>query len=133
MDREEKYKRNMKCLDRWMTAHENGNNAADYLKTIQVKEIGIYGYGILGKHLVYELQKEKFPIQWIMDKRPFRDDKIYIVRPDDQKERKDVGLAVITALAEVEEIETFLSVFVTGQILSIEELIENLYRWGIQK
>lgn len=131
MDQNEKYKKIMKCLDYWLMAHEKGNYVADYLKHCHYKKIGIYGYGVLGRHLVYELMEGKFKIQWVMDKFSTGDEKYeHIIRPDDRESQKDVDIAIITAVTVVEEIEMFLSGFVTGQIISVEELIENMWRWS---
>lgn len=134
MDKEEKYRKNMICLDLWMTAHERGNYIPEYLNDCQIKSVGIYGYGMLGKHLVHELRNKNFPIQWVMD-RFSSGDEMYkrIVSPGKWENQKDVDLAVITTLADLEEIEMFLSKFVTGWIISIEELVGNMCRWGLQK
>ena len=41
-------------------------------------------------------------------------------------------MAVVTSLANVEEMENVLLKFVTGKIVSIEELIDSIYVWGNQ-
>lgn len=134
MDIEEKYRRNMECLDRWMGVREKGSSIADYLKCGQIRKVGIYGYGMLGKHLVYELQKKNFPIEWVMDKKSLGDERYsHIIRPNNDIFKKDVDLAIITTLADIEEIEVFLSDFISGQIISVEELINNVYRWRSQE
>ena len=123
----------MNCLDRWLTAYERGNFIADYLRHCQMNSIGIYGYGMLGRHLVYELQEKGVSIQWVLDRSASGDERYdRILKPESWKNLPDVDMAVITTLADVEEIEMLLADFVTGQIISVEELIENLYRWGRQ-
>ncbi len=134
MNKEKKYRKNMKCLDQWLTAYERGNYISDYLKLYQIKNIGIYGYGMLGKHLVFELRRKNFPIYWVMDRVASGDENHdQIVRPDDWKNLQDVDMAVITTMIDVEEIEMFLMQFISGKILSVEELIGNMYRWGSQR
>lgn len=135
VNNEYKYRKNMRCLDKWMHNREKGKNIAEYLWTCHVNAIGIYGYGILGKHLVWELQEKNYPISWIMDKDSWGDERYCdIVRPDDADSVEKVGLIVITALAAVEEVESFLmkQSIMPVRIISIEELIEAIHVWGNQ-
>lgn len=133
MNNEEKYRKNMRCLDKWLSNHEKQKRIADYLGTHKIHQVGIYGYGILGKHLVRELQGQNFPISWVMDRSSSGDDVCCnLVRPDDSDKLEDVDLAIITSLTDVEEMENILLKFVTGRIISIEELIDSIYVWGNQ-
>lgn len=133
MNKEEKYKKNMQCLDRWLSNNENGKQIADYLNTYQIHRIGIYGYGMLGKHLVRELREQNFPVSWVIDRSSFCDDAgCNLVRPDNSGQLEDVDAAVITSLTNVEEMEDVLLDFVTGKIISVEELIDSIYVWGNQ-
>lgn len=133
MNKEEKYRKNMKCLDRWLTNNEKGKQISSYLNAYQIHRIGIYGYGILGKHLVRELIEQKFPISWVIDRSAYTDDICpSLVRPDALGQLEDVDAAIITSLTEVEEIEAILLDFVTGKIISVEELIDSIYVWGNQ-
>lgn len=133
MNIEEKYRKNMVCMDKWLSNHEKQKRIADYLNTFQIHRIGIYGYGMLGKHLVRELQAQGFPVSWVMDRSSLGDDICCsLMRPDDSDRLEDVDLAVITSLTSVEEMESVLLRFVTGRIISIEELIDSIYVWGNQ-
>ena len=57
---------------------------------------------------------------------------IYVVRPDDADKQEDVDMAIIAAVSDVEEVETLLLKFVTGTIISVEELIDSVCVWGNQ-
>lgn len=129
----EKYKRNMCCLDKWLSNHEQKKRIGDYLDSCHIHRVGIYGYGMLGRHLVRDLQGQGIPIGWVMDRAALGDD-VYSnpVRPDALDKPEDVDLAVITTLADVEEAEAVLMRFVTGRIISLEELVECIYVWGNQ-
>lgn len=131
MTREEKHVKNLRCLDKWMLNIEEGKQISDYLRKFQIQRIGIYGYGILGRHLVRELQG--LSVRWVMDKSASGDD-IYdnVVRPDDADRQEDVDMAIIAAVSDVEEVEALLLKFVTGTIISIEELIDSVCVWGNQ-
>lgn len=132
MNDEEKYRKNMRCLDKWLSNHERQKWIADYLDAHQIHRVGIYGYGVLGRHLVRELQGQDFPVCWVMDKSLPDDHICRFARPDESDKLEDVDMAIITSLANVEEMEAVLLKFVTGRILSIEELIDSIYVWGNQ-
>ncbi len=130
---EERRRRNLRCMDKWLTSLEKGKRITDYLSKYQIHRIGIYGYGMLGKHLVRELQGQNFHISWVMDKSASGDDICKnVVRPDDLDKPEDVDMAIIAAVSDVEEVEALLLKFVTGKIISVEELIDSIYVWGNQ-
>lgn len=133
MSGEEKLKRNIRCLDKWLLNLEEGKHIPDYLSAFQIHRIGIYGYGILGKHLVKELQKQDVFVCWVMD-RVASGDNTYgnVVRPDDFDKMADVDIAIIAVVSDVEEVEALLLKFVTGRIISVEELVDSVYVWGNQ-
>jgi len=133
MNNEEKYRKNMRCLDKWLSNREKQKWIADYLNTYQIHQVGIYGYGILGRHLVRELLEQDFSIGWVMDRSSSGDDICgNIVRPNDSDKLEDVDMAIITTVADVEEVENVLLKFVTGRIISVEELVDSIYVWGNQ-
>ncbi len=130
---EEKRRKNLRCLDKWLLNLEEGKHIADYLSTFQIRRIGIYGYGVLGKHLVRELRGQELSVSWVID-RAVSGDETYgnVARPDDYDNLVDVDLAIIAVVSDVEEVETQLLKFVTGKIISVEELIDSIYVWGNQ-
>ena len=133
MRNEEKYRRNMRCLDKWMTNREKGKWIGDYFDTCQFQRVGIYGYGMLGKHLVRELRKKHFHISWVMDKTSSGDEACSsISRPDNINELENVDMVIITSLANVEEIEAFLLEHGMNKVISIEELTDSIYGWRNQ-
>lgn len=133
MTGEGKLRKNMKCLDKWLSNREAGKYITDYLSIFQIQRVGIYGYGILGRHLVRELKGQEFHISWVSDRASCSDDVCSnLIRPDDLSKQEDVDLAIIAVVSDVEEIEVLLSKFVTGKIISVEELIDSVYVWGNQ-
>lgn len=128
---EEKRIKILKCLDKWLSNIEEGKQIADYLRTFQIQSVGIYGYGILGMHLVRELQG--LSVRWVMDRSALGDDMCgNVVRPDDTDKQEDVDIAIIATVSDVEEVEALLLKFVTGTIISVEELIDSVCVWGNQ-
>lgn len=133
MNREVKYKKNMRCLDKWLSNLEDGKHIADYLNTFQIRRIGIYGYGILGKHLVRELKSQGLSVSWVADRSASADDSCdYVVKPADLGGQSDVDIVIIAMVVDVEEVEALLLKYVTGKIICIEELIDSVYVWGNQ-
>lgn len=133
MTNEEKCKKNLRCLDKWLANLEDGKYIADYLGGFCIHRIGIYGYGILGKHLVRELQGRGFSICWVMDRLASGNDIFSnVVRPNDLDKQEDVDIAIIAVVSDVEDVEARLLKFVTGKIISVEELIDSVYVWGNQ-
>lgn len=130
MRNEEKFRKNMNCLDKWLSNYEQDKRIAIYLKARQIQRVGVYGYGILGKHLVRELRQQNFPISWVMDRKAAGDEiSGTLMRPDEMDRLEDVDIAVITTLADLEEVENSLLRYLTGEIISVEELIEAIYVW----
>lgn len=133
MNSEQKYRKNMRCLDKWLSNREKDKEIADYLHTYRIGRIGIYGYGILGKHLVRELRSRDYPVSWVVDRAEPDDDACCnLLKPENLEGVEDVDMAIITTLADVEEVEGILRKHVTGRIISVEELIESIYVWGNQ-
>ncbi|MBD5550028.1 MAG: hypothetical protein HDQ96_02455 [Lachnospiraceae bacterium] len=133
MNNEEKFRKIMRCLSKWLSNHEKNKQIADYLNIYQIHRVGVYGYGILGKHLVRELQAQDFPISWVVDRSASNDEACCnLVRPGEMDKLEDVDMAIITTLADVETVESDLLKFVTGKIISVEELIDSIYGWRNQ-
>lgn len=57
-DRSDKFEQYMHCMDNWLSILENNISVSAELKKMGYRNIGIYGYGILGKHLLDELGQE---------------------------------------------------------------------------
>lgn len=133
MSSDDKYRKNMRCLDKWLSNNENGKSIADYLKAHQIYRVGIYGYGMLGKHLTRELRLQNYPVSWVMDKFASGDDICRsLLKPIDLALAEEVDMVIITPLTDVEEVEVILRRNVTGRIISMDELIDSIYVWGNQ-
>ena len=134
MSNEEKYRCIMKCMHKWMVNLENKKEIADYLCALGVQYVGVYGYGILGKHLVRELLDKGMTVSWVID-RISGGDAYYskIIRPDDLDNLEKVDLVVITALADMERVEMLFSGKPDAKIISVDELVDSVFGWGNQR
>lgn len=127
-----KYKRYMHYFDKWMENREHGHWIADYFTQKGAPSIAIYGCGMLGRHLIWELEKMKYPISWIMDK----GDSSFTVRSkiigiNEVADAPKVDLIIVTAMADYEEIEKFLCNHDIGRPIGLDELI-NIISSGVK-
>jgi len=76
--RSEKFESYLNLLDRWMLLRENGAGLADYLIKNGIKKVAVYGFGILGRHLLRELSGSMLEIVGIVDRQK---DKLHVDCP----------------------------------------------------
>ncbi|MBD5550029.1 MAG: hypothetical protein HDQ96_02460 [Lachnospiraceae bacterium] len=113
------------CLDSWMSLKEKGINPANYLKRFHYNVIAIYGVGILGKHLLYELEQAEIKIAYIIDRRADLHYPQAEVR-NVNDELDIVDAVVVTALADFDDIYETLKEKLGCPIFSITELISEV-------
>lgn len=113
------------CLDSWMSLKERGINPADYLKRFHYNVIAIYGVGILGKHLLYELERSDIKIAYIIDQRAELEYPQAEVRSVHDK-LDMVDAVVVTALADFDSIYETLKQKLRCPVFSIAELINEV-------
>lgn len=115
-------------LDKWLTIKERGKCLAQYFEKNNVKSIGIYGYGVLGKHLVKELYESDVTIKYIIDKKKL--DTFYnikVIRPEEQIQ--DLDMIVVTAYYYWNEIVELISRKGTYQIISLETIVNEMLEY----
>lgn len=64
----DRYRSYWRVLDLWVGMLEKGTTLSGYLKKAGYDNVAVYGYGMLGKHLVYQLQKEGFEVKCVIDR-----------------------------------------------------------------
>lgn len=124
---EEKLRKLLKFMDEWMSLREQGITLTRYCKERNVKSVGVYGYGKLGRHLIWELENEDFHIPWIMDQRC---DAIKIVNkdckmlsPTEMTHMPAVDIIIVTALEDYYRIEAQLCKYTKTEVVSIEQIL----------
>ncbi len=92
----EKCKKMFRVLSDWMTVREKGRFIGNYLKSLGINSVIIYGYGHFGRHLFAELEKSNVEIRGVIDRNAHYIDTKTVVRTlDDNIEAID---AVIIAI-----------------------------------
>lgn len=129
MQSDNKYKSICKCMDIWMTEHENNNTIALYLLKHGYHKIGIYGYGVLGRHLVTELEQHDIEIEWIMDQRDLAVNTSYaVIKFGEENPIPKVEVIIVTAITDYEEIELKLCSKVNFPVICLREILEEMGR-----
>lgn len=120
-----KYKWITNCLDNWMSLRENSVSLADYLKRYHYNEVAVYGIGILGKHLLYELNQAGVKVSYAID---CRSDLQYpnLEIKNSESDLDEVDAVIITAVADYDEIYEKLKKKLNCPVLSLMELISEL-------
>lgn len=120
-----RYEKYWKIFDAWMNLREQGKKIENYLVSEDIRRIGIYGVGMMGKHLITELSDSKVEVVYGIDQNAeLIKDYIHIYRPDEVI--PDVDAIVITALFEVEKIKKNIEGKRNCKILLLEEIITDL-------
>ena len=121
----DKYHKIAKCMDLWMDLREKDYSINDFFLSRNVQKVGIYGYGILGRHLIWELEQANIDIMCILDRRAgtLMTGRYPIYHPEDIGEIDEPDMIIICAIMDFEEIEAFLCRNTRVPVQSIECLI----------
>ena len=128
LEQKQKFELYMNTLDLWLQLLENDISIADYLRKKGLLHIGVYGVGILGRHLLRELNKnEEVQVEFIVDKQK---DKLQldipVYSPDEDLPQSDV--IIVTAFYYFEEIAKEMSA--KANLISLKEIIDNCLTIG---
>ncbi|WP_294144436.1 glycoside hydrolase family 99-like domain-containing protein [uncultured Selenomonas sp.] len=63
----DRYRGYWTTMETWIGLLETGGSIATWLRSQGIQNIAIYGLGMMGKHLLYQLQKEKFSVYYAID------------------------------------------------------------------
>ena len=120
----EKMAHYLNLMDAWMGLREKGIRLDAWLSGRGYQTIGIYGYGILGKHLVKELEGSRVRIGYIADRdRGKLPAWIPAFSPDEQIPETDI--LVVAATFYYDEICRQLKEKGIKKIVSLKRLIEE--------
>lgn len=112
-------------LDNWLKIKESGICLKQKMEKYKGKKVAIYGYGILGKHLLEELKGTEFAPAYVIDQRDLYIGNIETYRPDDKWPKVDI--VIVTAFYEYGYIYKLIrEKTVNTEIISLEHMICEL-------
>ena len=118
-----KYRDYWRILDKWLVMLEKNESPISLLKKNRYESIGVYGYGMLGRHLVYQLNKENFQIKCIIESQEGTDTgTIPLYTPNDELPLLDI--IIVTVLYDYKEIYDKLSKKTNADILPIDKIFD---------
>lgn len=125
LNRQNKYELIANCLDSWLSLKEKGKNPVSYLKQFQCNVVAIYGMGMLGRHLLYELEQTEIKVAYIIDRQlDLNYAQIKVKNIDDILEMVDA--VIVTALVDFDDIYETLKEKLCCPIFSIAELVNEI-------
>lgn len=131
----DKWKMMSLCMDQWMKLREQKATIMTYFEERSIHSVGVYGYGILGRHFVWEAEQfgGAVGIAWILDRRA---DIIAtaphpMYQPEAVETLSEPDLIVVCAISDFEEIEAFVSARLRIPVVSLKTIIEEC-NWKAQ-
>lgn len=120
----EKFESYLGLLDYWMNLRENEVRLESYLIKRGYRNIGLYGYGIFGRHMVHELRDSEVKIQYIIDQQK---DKIHVNIPVylPDEEMPEVDAVIVSSVFYFQEIRQKLEQKHVKTIISLEAVIKE--------
>lgn len=100
-----KFKNYYNVLDKFVSIKENGKSIADYLIKNNKKNVAIYGFGTLGKHLYNDISKNKeIKIECIIDQMAKCEDIEILIYTKTDLIPENVDIVIVTPISEYEDI-----------------------------
>lgn len=123
---EEKDRKYSRLFDNWLILVERGDDVGQFFRERDIKEIAVYGYGNIGRHLVTQLLQLDVSVKYVIDKR--KDGTITNNIPCYQLSDNipNVDMIVITPICEYQKIECALKEISSAKIISVEDIIYEL-------
>lgn len=109
---------------KWIQALRRGKNTLNYFYNHQIRNVCIYGYGVLGNLLYDELKNSEIFVSGVIDAN-VKSDEVSIFTLE-EIENFDCDAIVITAVSAFYEISEMLREKTELTILSIKDIIESL-------
>lgn len=119
-----RYESYWRTLHHWMLMKEKGIALSTYLITKGYKNVAIYGLGMLGKHLVVELQKSEICIAYGIDENAENLTMQFPIVPARKARYDSVDLIIVTVVYDYETIEARLKKKTNAKIISLLDLLK---------
>ena len=122
----DKFEHYLNILDFWMNLRENGVKLENWFIENDYRNIGLYGYGVLGKHLLRELEESSIIVSYLVDrqKNSLRA-ALPMYLPEDSLPEAD--LIVVSATFYYDDIYRQLKNNGVKNIVSLEYIMREMY------
>lgn len=113
-------------LSKWLALKQANKHFEKYFETKGYHQIAIYGYGRLGCFLAEELRNTNIHIKYFIDRAPLYEfHGIPVCLPSDLL--RPVDIVVVTVVGEFESIYDILKEKISCSIVSIDDILEELW------
>lgn len=121
----EKYRSYWKILNKWLILKEENIHLDKYLLNLDIKRIGIYGIGMLGKHLIKELENSDIDVIFGIDQKA---DTYNINFPVFNLDHAlpEVDAIIVTATYDYSSIKEQLKETTNIPVISLEQIIYEI-------
>lgn len=115
-----------KCFDQWMSLREKNICISEYLQRYGVIHVAIYGHGMLGRHIITELEGTDIVIDYIIDRNSNRRKSLRydVISPDDNLPQVDA--VIVTIVDEFDNIYQMLKGRINCKFFSLYEIVSEL-------
>jgi len=120
-----RYERYFRLFDKWLTIKESHIDIGGYLYSHGIHSIGIYGLGMMGRHLIAELSDSEVDIKYGVDKKAAINNQIFsIFKTCDKIPEADA--VIITVVYNYESIIKELKNHTKAEVILLSELINQI-------
>jgi len=113
-------------FDKWLSNKERGKKISEYLVDNGINTVGLYGLGMMGKHLIADLEVSEIEIKYGIDKKSGINNLSFPVYTS-FFDLPTVDALIITVVYDYEEIVNEARIKTKGQILILSEVIGQIY------
>lgn len=122
----EKFRNYTRILEQWIAVKQISIPFASWFEENHFHKIAVYGLGRIGQLFVNELTDSNVEICYGIDKGLIADiSNLKVIKPED--EFGEVDLIVVTAMAEFQVIKKRLRQKINCPVVSLEDIIYELY------
>lgn len=122
---EAKFRMYTRVLEQWISLKQIDVAFSSWFEENEFKRIAVYGMGKIGRLLVNELMDSSIEVCYGIDKNYTNSGKVRVKGVEEELD--DVDIVVVTAMAEFESIKCLLRKKMNCPIVSLEDIIYELY------
>lgn len=117
-----RYKSYWTILDKWLELKTSNISIGDILEKMGIKKIVVYGMGMLGRHLVADLQESSVKIISAIDRKKVNGEYTFPIT-DNMFEEPTADAIIVTPIYEYSHIKAKLEKYGWKNIISLEKLL----------